>query len=153
MKSMAGIAMHHVPYKADSAVMPDLIAGRIKMFICPLAIALPFISTGQVRPLAVTSKTRSASLPDVPTMHEAGLPGYDISSWYGLLAPAGTSPEIVSRLNTAVLNALKVPQVRERFIQNGSEPTGTSPAEFRAIMEENFRTFARIIEASGAKPQ
>jgi tripartite-type tricarboxylate transporter receptor subunit TctC len=153
LKSMAGIEMHHVPYKADNAVMPDLIAGRIKMFLCPLAIALPFIESKQVRALAVTAKTRAASLPDVPTMDEAGLSGYDIASWYGMLAPTGTPPEIIEKLNAAVVKIVAMPDVREKFLQNGSEPTGTSIEEFRQIMRSNFDNFAKIIAASGVKPQ
>jgi tripartite-type tricarboxylate transporter receptor subunit TctC len=150
---MGAIEMHHVPYKADNAVMPDLIAGRIKMFLCPLAIALPFIESKQVRPLAVTAKTRAASLPDVPTMHEAGLEGYDIASWYGMLAPAGTPAEIIEKLNAAVVKIVAMPDVREKFLQNGSEPTGTSVEEFRQIMRSNLENFAKIIAASGVKPQ
>lgn len=153
LKSMAGIEMHHVPYKADNAVMPDLIAGRVKMFICPLAIALPFIESRQVRPLAVTARTRAAALPDVPTMAEAGLPGYEIASWYGVLAPAGTPRDIVDRLNAALRSIVAMPDVREKFVQNGSEPTGTTVEEFEAIVRGNLESFARIIQASGVKPQ
>lgn len=152
LKSMAGIDMHHIPYKADNAVMPDLVAGRIKMFICPLAVALPFVKSGQLRPLAVTARERAPALPEVPTMEEAGLPGYEIASWYGVLAPAGVPRDIVDRLNGALVKIAAMPDVREKFMLNGSEPTGTSVAEFEQIMRKNLESFGKIIEASGAKP-
>jgi tripartite-type tricarboxylate transporter receptor subunit TctC len=152
LKTMAKIDIYHVAYKADNAVMPDLIGGRIEMFISPLAVALPFIEAKRIRPIAVTAKTRAASLPDIPTMDEAGLKGYEVTSWYGILAPAGTPREIVDRMNGALLKIVAMPNIREKFVQNGSEPTGTSVEEFRAIIEGNLKNFARIIEASGAKP-
>ena len=152
LKTMAKIDIYHVPYKADNAVMPDLVSGRLEMFISPLAVALPFIEGKRLRPLAVTAKTRAGSMPDVPTMDEAGLKGYEVTSWYGVLAPAGTPREIVDRLNAALLKIVAMPHVRERFAQNGSEPTGTSVDEFRRIIEGNLKSFAKIIEASGAKP-
>lgn len=152
LKTMGKIDIYHVAYKADNAVMPDLIGGRLEMFISPLAVALPFIETKRIRPIAVTAKTRAASMPDIPTMDEAGLKGYEVTSWYGVLAPAGTPREIVDRLNGALLKIVAMPSVRARFVENGSEPTGTSVEEFRSIIEENLTNFAKIIEASGAKP-
>lgn len=152
LKTMAGIDIYHVAYKADNAVLPDLIGGRLEMFISPLAVALPFIEAKRIRPIAVTAKTRAASMPDTPTMDEAGLKGYEITSWYGILAPAGTPREIVDRMNAALLKIVAMPGVREKFAQNGSEPTGTSVEEFRKIIEANLQNFAKIIQASGTKP-
>jgi tripartite-type tricarboxylate transporter receptor subunit TctC len=152
LKTMAKIDIYHVAYKADNVVMPDLIGGRLEMFISPLAVALPFVEAKRLRAIAVTAKTRAPALPDVPTMDEAGLKGYEITSWYGILAPAGTPREIVDRMNVALVKIVAMPAVREKFAQNGSEPTGTSVEEFRRIIEGNLKNFARIIEASGAKP-
>jgi len=152
LKSMAKIDIYHVAYKADNAVMPDLIGGRLEMFISPLAVALPFIEAKRIRPIAVTAKTRASSLPDIPTMDEAGLKGYEVTSWYGVLAPAGTPQDVIERMNAALLKIVAMPAVRERFMQNGSEPTGTSPEQFRKIIDGNLKNFAKIIEASGAKP-
>jgi tripartite-type tricarboxylate transporter receptor subunit TctC len=132
--------------------MPDLIGGRLEMFISPLAVALPFIEAKRIRPIAVTAKTRAASMPDIPTMDEAGLKGYEITSWYGILAPAGTPREIVDRMNGALLKIVAMPNIREKFAQNGSEPTGTSVEAFSKIIQDNLTNFARIIQASGAKP-
>lgn len=152
LKTMAGIDIYHVAYKADNAVMPDLIGGRLEMFISPLAVALPFIEAKRLRAIAVTAKTRAASMPDVPTMDEAGLKGYEITSWYGILAPAGIPQDVIERMNGALLKIVAMPGVREKFAQNGSEPTGTSVDAFRKIIEDNLKNFAKIIEASGAKP-
>lgn len=152
LKTMAKIDIYHVAYKADNAVMPDLIGGRIEMFMSPPAVAMPYIEAKRIRPIAVTAKTRAASLPDVPTMDEAGLKGYEVTSWYGILAPAGTPREIVDRMNGALLKIVAMPSVREKFAQNGSEPTGTSVDAFSTIIQDNLKNFAKIIQASGAKP-
>jgi tripartite-type tricarboxylate transporter receptor subunit TctC len=151
LKTMARIEMNHIPFTGDTPALTNLIGGHVRMFISPMAGAMPHIREGRVRPLAVTSRTRSVALPDVPTMEEAGLPGYDITSWFGLLAPAGTPRPIVDALNAALVRIVAMPEVRAEFVAAGSDPTSTTVEEFERLMRDNLESFARIIQASGAR--
>jgi tripartite-type tricarboxylate transporter receptor subunit TctC len=151
LKTMARIEMNHIPFTGDTPALTNLIGGHVRMFISPMAGAMPHIREGRVRPLAVTSRTRSVALPEVPTMEEAGLPGYDITSWFGLLAPAGTPRPIVDALNAALVRIVAMPEVRAEFVAAGSDPTSTTVEEFERLMRDNLESFARIIQASGAR--
>ena len=149
LKSMAGIDMNHVPYKGDSPAIADLIGGQVDIHCTTIAGLYEQIRQGNVRALAVTGKQRAISLPDVPTMEESGLPGYEIVSWYGLIAPAGTPKEIVEKLHAAVVKMVKDPDFRQKIIASGSEPATNTPAEFRKLIGDNIQMYAKIVKSAG----
>ena len=131
--------------------MPDLLGGRLTMVFASPASALPLAREGKVRPLAVTSLTRAPSSPDLPTMVEAGFPGFDAIAWFALLAPVGTPDAIIAKLNREAVRILALPDVRKRFDELGMVPMGTSPAQFAAAMAAEAPLWAKVIKASGAK--
>jgi tripartite-type tricarboxylate transporter receptor subunit TctC len=151
MKSMAGIDMTHVPYKGAAPAMQDLVAGRLDLMFDNLASAQGQIRAGTVRALAVTTAKRSTLAPDIPTIGESGLPGFDISTWFGVFAPAATPAPIVSRLHDEFAAALASPDVREKMLALGAEPVSSTPKEFAAYIESEARKYARLVKASGAK--
>jgi tripartite-type tricarboxylate transporter receptor subunit TctC len=150
-KSMAGIDVQHVPYRGIAAVIPDLLGGRLTMVFSSPASALPLVREGKLRPLAVTSLTRAPSSPDLPTMVEAGFPGFDATAWFALLAPAGTPEPIVAKLHREAVRILALPDVRARFDKLGMVPMGTSPAQFAAAIAAEAPLWDKVIKASGAK--
>lgn len=150
---MAGTQLKQVPYKGAAPALQDLIAGQIEMTFDNIPAAIGHIRAGRIRPIAVTSATRSRHLPDVPTVAEAGLPGYEIVAWFGMTAPAGVPPEIIDRLHAAVIAALRAPEVRERLDTLAFEPAGTTPAEFLDFVKAETDKLGRVIRAAGMKPQ
>ena len=150
-KTMAGLDIQHVPYRGIAAVMPDLLGGRLTMVFASPASALPLAREGKVRPLAVTSLTRAPSSPDLPSMAEAGFPGFDAIAWFALLAPTGTPDAIIAKLHREAVRILALPDVRKRFDELGMVPMGTSPAQFAAAMAAEAPLWAKVIKASGAK--
>ena len=148
--SQAGVAMQHIPYRGGSAAVNDLIGGQISSVIINSLAVLPFIKSGQVRALAVASKQRSPALPEVPTFAEAGLPGYEISVWWGLMAPAGTPQPIIERLNEVVDAALATPEFKQRLAEMGAQVDGGSPAQFGAFLEEEIKRWGEAVRLSGA---
>jgi tripartite-type tricarboxylate transporter receptor subunit TctC len=150
-KSMAGVEMTHIPYKGAAPAMQDLIGGRIQLMFDNLASALGQVRAGKVRALAVTTAQRSALAPDLPTIAESGLPGFDISTWFGVFVPARTPPAVVERLHREFVAALAAPDVRETMLRLGAEPVGSSPAEFTAYIAHEAQKYARVIKASGAR--
>jgi tripartite-type tricarboxylate transporter receptor subunit TctC len=151
MKSMAGIDMTHVPYKGAAPAMQDLVAGRLDLMFDNLASAQGQIRAGTVRALAVTTAKRSALAPDIPTIGESGLPGFDIGTWFGVFAPAATPAPIVSRLHDEFAAALASSDVREKMLALGAEPVTSTPKEFAAFIESEARKYARLVKASGAR--
>ena len=150
---MAGTQLKQVPYKGAAPALQDLIGGQIEMTFDNIPAAIGHIRAGRIRPIAVTSATRSRHLPDVPTVAEAGLPGYEIVAWFGMTAPAGVPPEIIDRLHGAVIAALRAPEVRERLDTLAFEPAGTTPAEFLDFVKAETDKLGRVIRAAGMKPQ
>ena len=150
---IAGAQLTPVPYKGAAPALQDLIAGQIEMTFDNIPAAIGHIRAGRIRAIAVTSATRSRHLPDVPTVAEAGLPGYEIVAWFGMTAPAGVSPEIIDRLHGAVISALRAPEVRERLDTLAFEPAGTTPAEFLDFVKAETDKLGRVIRAAGMKPQ
>ena len=150
-KSLAGIDMTHVPYKGAAPAMQDLVAGRLDLMFDNLASAQGQIKAGTVRALAVTTAKRSALAPDLPTIAESGLAGFDINTWFGVFAPAGTPADVVQRLHAAFTSALAAPDVRDRMLGLGAEPVGSSPREFAAYIAAEARKYAQLVKASGAK--
>ena len=149
-KTMAGIDMVHVPYKGAAPASIDLIAGHVSLMFDNLASALPNIDAARVRPLALTTIKRSALVPALPTISEQGLRDFDISTWFGILAPAATPAEIITRLNAEVVRILHTASMKERLAALGAEPVGDKPDEFAAFIKSEIPEYAKIIKASGA---
>ena len=149
LKMRAGIDITHVPYKGSGALMPDLLAGHVQSLFAAMPTVTQFIQDGKLRALAVTTPRRFHGLPDVPTIAESGCAGYDLSPWFGLLAPAGTPEPVIERLNREVLTALKDPRVRAQL--KDYEIFGSSPKEFGAFLDGEIEKYTKIIGASGAK--
>ena len=150
-KTMAGVDMTHVPYKGAAPAMTDLIGGQIQLMFDNLASSLAQVRAGKVKALAVTTAKRSALAPELPTIAESGLPGFDISTWFGIFVPAGTPREVVDRLHAEFVKALAAPEVREKMVNLGAEPVGNKPEEFAAYIRTEADKYARVIKASGAK--
>jgi tripartite-type tricarboxylate transporter receptor subunit TctC len=151
-KTVTGIYMVHFPYRGSAPAVTDLIAGNMNVMFDNLPSALPHIKSGRLKALAVTSRTRSPALPDVPTIEEAaGLKGFDASSWFGLFAPAGTPRAIVDKIQSDVARALALPEVRERFIAQGADPGGNTPEQFAAFIRAETDKWTRVVKFSNAK--
>jgi tripartite-type tricarboxylate transporter receptor subunit TctC len=150
-KAMAGVRMVHVPYKGAGPAMQDLMGGQIQLMFDNLASSLGQIRAGKVKALAVTTARRSSLAPDLPTIAESGLPGFDISTWFGVFAPGATPRDVVQRLHDEFVKALSDPGVRESMLRLGAEPIGSTPAEFAAYIQSEARKYARVIKASGAR--
>ena len=150
-KSATGVKMVHVPYKGAGLAVNGLIAGEIQVMFAPIVAVLPQVKAGRLRALAVTSATRSAAAPELPTLAESGLPGYEISSWFGLFAPANTPAPVIERLYRETAKALQSPDVRERFAREGAEPVGSSPADFTGYVRAEYAKYTRIVRDSGIK--
>jgi tripartite-type tricarboxylate transporter receptor subunit TctC len=149
--SLAGVRMVHVPYKGASLALNDLIGGRLQLSFDNIPPAIPYVRSGKLRALAVTAAKRSPLLPELPTLAEAGLPGFDVSAWFGLLVPAATPAPVVQRLNAETVKALRDADVRARLERLGFEVVGSTPQEFAAHIESEAARWSRIIRESGAK--
>jgi tripartite-type tricarboxylate transporter receptor subunit TctC len=145
----AKVDMLHVPYASNGAEVKDLIQGDVKVAFITLGAVRQFLPTGQIKALAVTTPRRVAAFPDLPTVAEAGFPGYEVSSWYGVLAPAGTPDDIVNRLNREIVRALQLPAIREKIIAMGAEPVGNSPEQFASEIKSLVGQWAPIARAAG----
>jgi tripartite-type tricarboxylate transporter receptor subunit TctC len=152
-KLMAGIDVMHIPYKGGPEAMTDVMTGRVTYWIPSIGTALPFIQGGKLLALGVSSRQRSAALPGVPTLDEAGLAGFDDAIWIGMWAPAGTPTSIVDKLGHDVARALAMPDLRERLAANVAEPMPMTPAEFTRFTRSETEAAARVIKAAGIKPQ
>ena len=146
-----GTDIAHIPYKGGAPALQALIAGDTQFMFDNLANAMAQVKGGRVRAIAVTTAQRSKLAPELPTMAESGMPGFDISTWFGLLAPAGTPPDVVARWNAGIVAALNAPDVREKMIAQGADPSPTTPAEFAAFIAKERDKYARIVKMSGAK--
>ncbi len=151
LKTMTGMDLVHVPYKGGAAAMTDLIAGQVPITIDVMANALPQVKAGKVRALGVTPAKRVQAAPEIPTIAESGVPGYEVTAWTGVLVPAGTPPEIVARLNDALNRVLQDPDVRARMLAGGAEPVGGSPGAFGAFIRAETEKWAQVVKASGAQ--
>jgi len=150
-KSMAGVDIVHVPYKGSTQARQDVVAGQVQLAMDGLLPVLALIKEKRLKALALTSGHRSASAPGIPTMSEAGVPGYVSDTWYGLLAPAGTPRDVLAKLEHAASAALKSPEVRDRLTKAGAEPAGTTAEEFRKVIEREKPIWAKVVKESGAK--
>jgi tripartite-type tricarboxylate transporter receptor subunit TctC len=150
-KTMAGVDMTHVPYKGSAPALSDLIGGQVQLMFDNLPSALPQIKAGKLRAIAVTSLNRAPVLPDVPTIAESGLPGFEASSWFGVLAPAGTPAPVVAKLNAEVNKWLQSPEAREQLLAQGAVAAGGTPEQFAAHIRAETEKWAKVVKASGAK--
>jgi tripartite-type tricarboxylate transporter receptor subunit TctC len=149
-KSMTGTKMLHVPYKGTGQSIPDLLAGQHQLAFDTMPAASPYVRAGRMRALAVTSAKRVAEFADLPTVVEAGVPGYHMTSWYGVFAPAGTPPAIVGRLHADFARAIQAPGTRERLVENGFDGTVTrSPEEFAAMVRADIVRYAKVVKDAG----
>jgi tripartite-type tricarboxylate transporter receptor subunit TctC len=149
-KAMTGVEMTHVPYKGSAPALTDLIGGQVQLMFDNLPSSLPFIKAGKLRALAVTSGARAAALPDLPTLAESGLPGFEASSWFGVLAPAGTPRDIVAKLNGAIAGWLASPEAKEKLLAQGAIAAGGAPEDFARHIGAETSKWAKVVKASGA---
>ncbi len=148
--SLGGVKMVHVPYKGGGPVMVDLLAGQIHAVFATAATAIPHIRSGKIRPLGVTTLNRAGMLPDIPTIAEQGLKGFDANNWYGLLAPAATPTPIIDKLNTEVVKILRMPDIQQYLFNQGLDPAPTTPAQFAAYVKSEMTKWARVVRNAGA---
>jgi tripartite-type tricarboxylate transporter receptor subunit TctC len=152
LKSRAGIDIRHIPYKGVVTATPDLLAGRVMMMFSPITVVLPLARQGKLRALAVTSSRRSAAAPELPTIAESGYPGYEVTLWYGLLAPAGTPVALIRRIHLDTAKALELADLRARFTDFGLEVIDSSPDQFASIIRSEIPKWAKVIRDAGIKP-
>jgi len=150
-KTMAGVEMQHIPYKGSPPALQDVVGGQVTMTFDNITTAWPLAKGGKLRALAVTTAKRSSVAPEVPTLAESGLAGYEVGSWQGVFAPAGTPPEIVKRLNTEIVKIIRMPDVNEKLTALGAEPVGNTPEEFGALVRAEVGKWADVVKKSGAK--
>jgi tripartite-type tricarboxylate transporter receptor subunit TctC len=150
-KSLAGVNIVHVPYKGSAPSLTDLVGGQLQLTIENMPVILPHVRAGRLRALAVGTKTRSAFLPELPTISEAGVPGYESSTAFGFLAPAKTPHAIVGSLNAELVKALRSPDIRERLTGLGMEAVGGTPEQYAAHIKEELAKYARVVKAAGIK--
>lgn len=150
-KSMADLDIQHVPYKGSTPALTDLVAGQVAVFIGNIPPTVPLVKGGKLRALAVTTMARSQLMPELPTIHEAGLQGYETVAWFGVLAPAETSPAIVQKLSTEIGKIARSPDMRERLLAMGAEPVGGTPAEFKAVIDRDIAKWKPLAQKVGIK--
>lgn len=150
---MTGVTMQQVPYKGAGPALTDLVGGQIQLLFSPPANALQFIRAGRLKTIAITGETRLLALPQVPTFAEAGLPGFEMKAWWGVLAPAGTAKAIIDKLSAEFAKILALPDIREKLASQDIEPYITTPERFGAVLRADMAKFAKIIKAAGIKPE
>jgi len=150
-KTMAGVQITHVPYKGSAPALQDLVGGQVQLMFDNLPSALALIKGGRLKALAVTSKERAPALPDVPTMTESGLPGFEASSWFGLLAPAGTPQPVVAKLNAEIAKWLASPEAKEKLLAQGANAAGGTPEDFTRHIAAETAKWQKVVKESGAK--
>ena len=148
-KYLAGISMTHIPYKGGGPAVVDLLAGQVSIYFNAILQALPYVKAGRLHALAVTSGKRFPAVPDVPTIAEGGVAGYDMTNWYGLLATGGTAKDIVAKLNAEIVRILNQADMKERLAEDGAIVIGSTPDEFAAFIKKEIATNAQIVRASG----
>ncbi len=151
LKSMARVDIVHVPYKGSAPALNDLIAGQVSLMFDLVLTAAPHVKSGAVRGLAVTGAQRSSALPELPTVAESGVPGYEVSAWFGIFAPAGLAQSVVQRLNAEFVKGLQQPDLRQRLASQGAEPLTSTPDEFGSYLRSEIAKWAKVVKESGMK--
>jgi tripartite-type tricarboxylate transporter receptor subunit TctC len=150
-KSMTGAFITHIPYRGSSAAIADVMGGQVDMMFDNLPTALPHIKSGKLKALGLTSAKQNTAVPGVPTIAEAGIPGYEASSWFGIFAPAGTPKDIVTRIHLVLTKALATQEVRDRLLSQGAEPVGNTPEQFGEYVKAEIVKWQKVVKTSGAK--
>ena len=153
IKKSAGIDMVHVPYRGSAPALNDLVAGNVPLMMDSMITGLPHVRSGALKGLAVSTAKRSSLAPDIPTVAESGIPGFEAFLWYGIVAPAQTPGDIVQKLGAEIAAAMKLPEIRERLIALGSEPADSNPASFAAFIKAEADKWGEVVKASGAKAE
>lgn len=153
LSSMAHIRMTHVPYKGSGAALPALLGGQVKLGFGPLLPAIPHVKAGRLKALGVTGAKRSPAVPEIPTIAEQGLPGYEVNSWYGLFVPAKTPKAVIAKLRDATVRALALPEVKERLAHDGVEPEGSTPTQLTALILAERKLWTKVIREANIKVQ
>jgi tripartite-type tricarboxylate transporter receptor subunit TctC len=153
LRSMAGVNMIHIPYNGGGAVLPDLLAGRVPVHFSSVSTSGPHIRSGKLRAIAMTTPKRSPSMPEVPTFHESGLKGYDVSGWYGLLAPAKTPVAVINRINGEVHKMTADADAKARLFTAGIEPAPGTPAAFASLIKAEIPKWAKLMKEAGVDPE
>ncbi len=151
--SATRVKLVHVPYKGSGPALTDVVGGQVQLMFCNLTAALPQVKTGRVRALAVTGKSRATAAPELPTMVEAGVPGYTVTSWFGVLVPAATPRELVMRLNADLARTMSAPDIRDRLAGEGAEPTTGTPEQFAAFIRTEITQWTKVIKDAGIVPE
>jgi tripartite-type tricarboxylate transporter receptor subunit TctC len=152
-ESVTGVDMVHVPYKGLAPAITDLLAGQLQVLFADVGLIAPHLKAGKLKGLAVTGATRSSVLPELPTMIEAGVPGYQAGTWYGILAPAGTPAPVVARLNTELQKIVAMPEIKSQFAAQGIEPAGGTPEQFAALIRDDSAKWGKLIKAANIKAE
>jgi tripartite-type tricarboxylate transporter receptor subunit TctC len=152
-KSIARVDILHVPYKGTATAFPDLLGGQVAMMFTSTLASLPQVRAGRLRALGISSAKRSLAAPDLPTLAEAGVPGYESGTWFALLAPAGTPLDIITRLNATVAKVSQMPEVRDQLIAQGSEPLSGTPGEVHTFVRNEIVKLGKIIAAAGVRAE
>ena len=148
---MTGIELSHVPYKGTGPALPDLISGRVQLYINPLLAMIGAVEGGRLRVLAVTSAKRAATLPDVPTVAESGVPGYEATSWYMILVPGKTPPAVINKINAETLKALKDKDMIDLLTRGGADPLGNSPREASEFLKVEIARWGKAVKQAGVR--
>ena len=150
-QAMAGIKLHHIPYKGSGPVLTDVMGGHIQLYFSPPSPVISLVKSGRLKAIAISGETRLAALPEVPTFTEGGLPGYNVASWHGVLAPAGTPKEIITRLSAEIARILRTPEVRDKLAAEGVEAFISTPEQFAALLKADMAKYAEIIRSANIK--
>jgi tripartite-type tricarboxylate transporter receptor subunit TctC len=152
-KSLAGVDIVHIPYKGSGPAVTDLLGGQVQLMFDNAPNVMPHVKAGKLRALGMSSAKRSSFAPDIPTVAESGVPGYEVAVWFGVVAPAGTPREIVQKLNAEVLRILAMPDVRERFQSQGVEPVGSTPEQFGEHIKSQMAKWGKVVQDAGVKAE
>ncbi len=150
-KTMAGVDMLHVPYKGGLPAITDVLAGQVSLYFPVVPSVVQLSRAGRLRLLAITGAKRASALPETPTVHESGLPGFEATNWFGVMAPAATPPDVVNKLNTELIKVLQTPDIRERLLSLAYDLQSSTPQEFSALLKTETEKWAKVVKASGAK--
>lgn len=153
LMAMTGIRLEHVPYKGSAPALIDMLAGQVVAMTGTMITVIPHVRSGRLRALGVTSLTRSSVMPEVPTIAEAGVAGYEAVQWYGLLAPGGTPREVIVKIHEAAARALQDAGLRKRFLDDGVEPIGGTPDQFATVIRDDLAKWAKVVQAAGIRPE
>jgi tripartite-type tricarboxylate transporter receptor subunit TctC len=151
LKLMAGIDLLHIPYKSSAQMTTDILGGQVEVVFHNAPVLLPHVKSGALRGLGITSAARNPSAPELPPIAEAGVPGFEVTAWFGFMAPANTAPAIVNKIHGDVVKAMALPDVRERMLTQAAEPVGSTPQEYAAFISAEIAKWAKVVKQSGAK--